>query len=100
MINNLTNALAELYQEGGEAVLVTLCATTGSTPRKAGAKMLVYQGGKAIGTIGGGALEHEALMKAEDVLKTGKSVLVERPLQELGMVCGGAGTLFFEYLSS
>ncbi len=99
-MNNLTSAVVDLYQKGGEAVLVTLCSTKGSTPRKAGAKMLVYRSGKTIGTIGGGELEYEAVMKAEEVLKTRKSILWEKPLQDLGMVCGGAGTLFLEYLSN
>jgi xanthine/CO dehydrogenase XdhC/CoxF family maturation factor len=50
---SLIEEVVGVYRRGGEAVLVTLCSTKGSTPRKAGAKMLVYPCGKIKGTIGG-----------------------------------------------
>lgn len=96
---NLIKEVVDVYQKGEEAVLVTLCSTRGSTPRKAGAKMLVYPDGKTKGTIGGGELEFEATSKALEVMKSKESILWEKKLIDLGMVCGGAGTLYLEYLS-
>lgn len=98
-MENIFETIENIYAHGGEAVLVTLCETKGSTPRKAGAKMLVYNNGQIIGTIGGGSLEHEAIKKALELFKTKKPVLWERSLWDLGMVCGGTGVLYFEYLS-
>lgn len=96
---SLIKEVVDVYRRGEEAVLVTLCSTRGSTPRKAGAKMLVYPDGKTKGTIGGGELEFEATGKALEVMKTKESILWEKELIDLGMVCGGAGTLYLEYLS-
>ncbi|CEO87442.1 XdhC family protein [Syntrophaceticus schinkii] len=95
---SLIEEVVGVYRRGGEAVLVTLCSTKGSTPRKAGAKMLVYPRGKIKGTIGGGELEFEATKKALEVMKTKKSMLWEKRLIDLGMACGGAGTLYLEHI--
>jgi xanthine dehydrogenase accessory factor len=44
-------------EAAGEPVaLVTVVSTQGSTPQKAGAKMLVHADGRIVGTIGGGCL--------------------------------------------
>ena len=45
-------------------ILVSILASSGSTPRGAGAMMLVFGDGHAEGTIGGGAVEASG---AEDV---------------------------------
>ena len=56
----------ELYEEmvrltrRGEAfALATVTASSGSSPRKAGAKMLVRGDGTFLGTVGGGRVEKE-----------------------------------------
>jgi len=96
MSKEIIRAIVDIYESGGEAALVTLCRTTGSTPRKAGAKMLVYANGKTLGTIGGGPLEYQAVQKALKVIETKKPVLWERDLADEGMVCGGSGTVYIE----
>ena len=97
MNREVVKAIVDIYAKGGEAVLVTLCRTRGSTPRKAGAKMLVYPDGSTLGTIGGGSLEYRAVQKALDLIKTkGSPVLWERDLVDEGMVCGGSGTVYIE----
>jgi xanthine dehydrogenase accessory factor len=85
------------------AALVTVTATKGSTPRKAGASMVVFSDGTdrgAIeGTIGGGAVEHEVRRKALEVIATTRPRSVEIALtQQLGMCCGGTMTFFIEAL--
>jgi xanthine dehydrogenase accessory factor len=47
-------ALAEALDRGDEVALVTIDSSTGSTPQRVGAKMLVYADGRTVGTIGGG----------------------------------------------
>lgn len=51
--------------EGGRAaVLCGIVASHGSTPRGAGARMLALEGGRTLGTIGGGAVEYRAAQLA------------------------------------
>jgi xanthine dehydrogenase accessory factor len=81
-----------------DAVYVEITATRGSTPRDAGTAMKVTATGIA-GTIGGGALEHHAILTARKILDGGLSARTETvPLgPSLGQCCGGAVTLYFSY---
>ena len=45
-----------------------MVATQGSTPQKAGAKMVVYPDGRIVGTIGGGCVEAEMTWRARQVI--------------------------------
>lgn len=94
--------LSALLRSGESAVLVTVVSSSGSAPRGAGARMLVGKNGRVAGTVGGGAVEHEAERKAISALADGSCALREYSLTvgdaaELGMACGGAVTLFFQY---
>jgi hypothetical protein len=82
---------------GMKADRVSVVSTRGSAPREAGAAMLVTADGIA-GTIGGGALEWQAMAEARAMLKAGAGP-VERTVSlgpGLGQCCGGAVTLRFE----
>lgn len=86
-----------------DLVLVTVIASSGSTPRGAGARMLVGQEGRICGTIGGGAVESKAIQVAAAVLEEKASVirdfcLNKNDVHNLGMICGGAVDVFFHYL--
>jgi len=97
--------MQELYTRlttGESVVMVTVVTRSGSAPRGAGARMLVGTEGRVRGTIGGGAVEHEAEGIALKALAEGKCVLREFSLSsdgiaDIGMVCGGAVTLYFQY---
>jgi len=94
------DALAAAERDRQPAVLVTVLATRGSTPREAGAKMVVSADGIA-GTIGGGTLEHECEATARDLLAGGATGPTTRdfPLgPALGQCCGGHVTVLFEVL--
>ena len=91
--------LARALKAGPRAVIVTVAHTAGSTPREAGATMIVTTA--AIhGTIGGGHLEFEALRIARDALANAHTPastwIVRFPLgARLGQCCGGLATLAF-----
>jgi xanthine dehydrogenase accessory factor len=92
-----------VHDAGRAAAVCTVVATKGSTPRKAGASMLVIDDGSPLGairgTIGGGAIEHEIRRRAIEVMASTRPTLVEIPLTTvLGMCCGGTMTLFIESL--
>lgn len=87
-------AAAEALRAGDAVALVTIVRARGSTPQRAGARMLVFPDGRTVGTIGGGCYEHDAFWKAREALVSGKSLLLHYELnddfaQENGLVCGG-----------
>src|SRR3984893_11302111 len=59
-------AVADALERGEMAALVTIVATTGSTPQRIGAKMLVFADGRMVGPIGGGCYENDAFWKARE----------------------------------
>jgi xanthine dehydrogenase accessory factor len=77
--------------EHDSAVLVTLAETQGSSPREAGARMVVRPDGAFSGTIGGGALEWIALAEAQSMLARGEAFrrLNKALGPDLGQCCGG-----------
>lgn len=86
---------------GERAALVTVVATEGSTPQKAGARMLVHADGRIVGTIGGGCLEAEMTWRAREAIEKGRPKLVSYDLTpeqagEDGLVCGGRMQVFIE----
>lgn len=98
--------LAELRQavaEHGPVVRIVVADARGSTPREAGAAMLVWQGGNR-GTIGGGTLEYEAIAEAERLLNDPspwRRAFRTVPLgPALGQCCGGSVSLLSEVFSA
>lgn len=101
---------AELYRaahdrlESGEPVAMTsVVATRGSTPQKAGARMVIFADGKTLGTIGGGCIEAEVWSVARKLLKQQRSelhefVLADDPEEPGGDVCGGTMEVFIDVL--
>ena len=90
-------ALATRLARGEACVLVTVAHTVGSTPREAGATMLV--GAQAsLGSIGGGQLEYEATAHARRLLAGDGGELLRRFAlgPSLGQCCGGVVHLGFE----
>ena len=57
-------ALTASLSAGRAAVLCSITSSSGSTPRGPGAKMLVLEDGEPTGTIGGGAVEYQAVQLA------------------------------------
>jgi xanthine dehydrogenase accessory factor len=88
---------------GEDLVLVTIIASSGATPRGAGARMLVGKTGRLRGTIGGGAVEYRSEQIALQVLAQKVSdqqdfSLTREDVQNLGMICGGDVRVFFHYI--
>ena len=102
-MRELLKTLRQRLLAGEALVLVTVIAASGSTPRGAGAKMLVGRQGRILGTIGGGAVERRCEQLAAEVLREGRSrmhsfSLTKDDVQKLGMICGGDCTVYFHYL--
>ncbi len=91
--------LARLTATATPAVLVTVAATRGSTPRAPGARMIVTFDGSSHGSIGGGRLEQRANEIARELLAAGEHApRLERFAlgASLGQCCGGVVHLLFE----
>ncbi|MEM9786954.1 MAG: xanthine dehydrogenase accessory protein XdhC [Pseudomonadota bacterium] len=80
-----------------DCIRITVIKTAGSAPRDAGTQMLVWAD-RTEGTIGGGALEWDAIATARQMISEGRATLTRRiPLgPALGQCCGGAVTLLWE----
>lgn len=101
-MNRLVRRTAQAWiEEGRPAVVVVVLEARGSVPRKPGTRMLV-SGGQTVGTIGGGALELEALRVAHALLSSGVAPhQVHYPLGPvLGQHCGGEITLGYTRLDA
>ncbi|MBB3997358.1 xanthine dehydrogenase accessory protein XdhC [Aureimonas pseudogalii] len=83
-------ALRAALEAGEPAILVTVAKARGSTPREAGAAMVVTAA-RAVGTVGGGALEMEGIAEARRLLAAGEAVSkLDIPLgPAIGQCCGG-----------
>jgi xanthine dehydrogenase accessory factor len=100
-LREVLEAALRAEARGERAALVTVVATEGSTPQKAGARMLVHADGRIVGTIGGGCLEAEMTWRAREAIEGGRPRLVSYDLTpeqagEDGLVCGGRMQVFIE----
>ena len=99
-MKSIYQALAELESKNESAALCTVVRSQGSTPRNSTSKMLVYEDGRFIGTVGGGELENRVFEEAMEALKDGKARLIEYNMADpergdVG-VCGGTVEVFVE----
>jgi len=86
------NRLIEAIEAEGAGALVSLVKVEGSSPRESGARMVVRPSGGFNGTIGGGALEWQALDAARAALAAGRGAVRRRTLSlgpDLAQCCGG-----------
>ena len=93
--------IVRLRREGSKAALATVVKWLGSTPRRDNAKMLVFEDGSTMGSIGGGSTEAEVVEEACRVLKTEqasltKFTLTQEEAAEDGLICGGTVEVFVE----
>lgn len=101
---DLYNLIAAANERGERVVSATVAHTRGSTPQQRGAKMLFFENGTAVGTVGGGCIEAEVWAEARETIRSGKSALHHFSLtaeeaSEEGMVCGGTMEIFLDVVS-
>ncbi|MCL2671549.1 MAG: XdhC family protein [Clostridiales bacterium] len=95
-------ALLEAARCGKDAVLCSIIASSGSAPRRSGAKMAVFTDGSTIGSIGGGAVEYESVQLAKRALAERAAFcrgfrLTENQTADIGMICGGQVVVYFQF---
>ena len=94
--------LEALKEKERRAVMATLVATRGTTPKRAGAKMWVGEGGRILGSVTiGGCVDARVIEESGEILVQGESRRVSMALSDeeawdLGMTCGGVVDLLLE----
>ena len=97
--------IAKAKEERKSVALAVITKTTGSTPQKAGAKMLIYPDRTISGTIGGGVLEENVITTAIECLRTRQTQTLQFELKipkkgthnnNLDMICGGNMEVYIE----
>lgn len=101
----------EVYEEITKAqaaqqklAVATIVTTSGSTPQRTGAKLMVFADGHMRGTVGGGCVEADVWAEAREAMTENKARLCrftlrdnpDVPPDEEGMVCGGEMEVFIE----
>src|SRR2546430_10731363 len=100
---NIWRVAADLPAPSGGGARATVARTVGSAPVPAGTKMLVSEGGRLLGTVGGGCVEADVLRAAGEAQTRRRPALVTHHLNadlagDLGLSCGGTVEIFVEPL--
>jgi xanthine dehydrogenase accessory factor len=91
--------ILEVIRSGQITALCTVVSATGSTPLKAGARMIVWENGQIFGTVGGGPLELAVIGDALKIIKNKKPQLFKHDLnKQHKMCCGGVMEIYIEPL--
>jgi xanthine dehydrogenase accessory factor len=96
--------IARAEAEGKRLAVATIITTSGSTPQRTGAKLLVFGDGQMLGTVGGGCVEADVWAAAREALEEMRPRLCrftlrdapDVPPDEEGMICGGEMEVFIE----
>ena len=93
--------ILHVVQQGQHVALATVISSKGSLPMSKRAKMLVFEDGSIMGTIGGGLLEANVMKEARQVLtsetpKVVKEELTSEQIEADGLTCGGTVEIFIE----
>ncbi|RAV99350.1 XdhC family protein [Pseudochryseolinea flava] len=89
------------------AALATVVSVQGSSYRSPGARMLITDDGRWVGSISGGCLEGDALRKARDVMQRKQAITVTYDTREesnqnlgIGLGCNGVIDVLIEPIDS
>lgn len=102
-MKKLLDSVISVLENGQPVVMTGVIASSGSTPRGAGAMMAVFNDGSSVGTIGGGAVEFEAQQQARKLFDSkdphvSPYILTKYDIADLGMICGGDVTIYYDYI--
>lgn len=105
--NTIVSKYREVDIRQREAALATVVRVRGSSYRSPGARMLITDDGRWVGSISGGCLEGDALRKARQVMAGKKALTVTYDTREesnqnlgLGLGCNGVIDVLIEPINS
>jgi xanthine dehydrogenase accessory factor len=96
--NTIVNAYHKIDFDNQRAAIATVVRVRGSSYRSPGARMLITNDGRWVGSISGGCLEGDALRKARMVMQNKKPIVItydtrEESNQNLGIGLGCNGVI-------
>ncbi len=99
-MNSIYQAVTHMQQNHEAGALCTIIESSGSTPRHEGSKLLVYEDGRFMGTVGGGEMESRVIREALAAIQDGKSRKLEynmvNPQRGDPGICGGTVEIYVE----
>src|SRR5262245_26891974 len=104
-MSELFDHIDKLKSAEPRVAVATLVNTRGTTPRKEGAKMVVGEGGRILGSVTiGGCVDAQVIEQSASVLGANAPRLIEMDLGdeeawEIGLTCGGTIEVFVEPLA-
>lgn len=99
-MRELTEKTISRLRAGQRVVWCVILSAQGSTPRGAGARMAVFSDGETLGTVGGGAVELQAIQFARTLFDAPIAAerdydLISGGTEATGMICGGTVRIGF-----
>ncbi len=92
----IVDAYTETQRRGRRTALATIVSVVGSAYRRAGARMLITESGRTVGTISGGCLERDVVERAAGLMNSGTPRIIEYDTRGnedivwgLGLGCNG-----------
>lgn len=93
--------LSEWLSQSRPCAMATILKAQGSSPRKEGAKMLIFEDKSILGSVGGGLAESKVIEKGYEMIGSGKAFLFHFVMDaevaaRVGMACGGTFDILIE----
>ncbi|MFB3087264.1 MAG: XdhC family protein [Acidiferrobacterales bacterium] len=100
-IDNVLGRASHWVDEGKGVAIATVVSTWGSSPRPVGSQLAVEENGAFVGSVSGGCVEAAVVREALDVIKDGKTRMLEYGVSDehawdVGLACGGNIRVYLE----
>src|SRR5437868_1368145 len=100
-MREVLDAIEAAAAVGEQAAVATVVATIRSAPRQPGAKLVVTERGRLVGSVSGGCVEADVAERAHALFAGGPPELVhygvsDEQAWEVGLSCGGEIDVFLE----
>src|SRR5437764_15462620 len=97
----ILDAIDASAENGEQAAVATVVSTYGSAPRQPGAKFVVTEGGRYVGSVSGGCVESDVAERAKQIFAGGDANLIHYGVSdddafEVGLSCGGKIDVWLE----
>ncbi len=100
-VDNVLSRASRWVDEGKGVAIATVVSTWGSSPRPVGSQLAVEENGAFVGSVSGGCVEAAVVREALDVIKDGKTRMLEYGVSDeqawdVGLACGGSIRVYLE----
>ena len=100
-MQDILDAIDAATAAGEKATVATVVSTIRSAPRQPGAKMVVTEGGRLVGSVSGGCVESDVAERARAIFEGGDPSVVhygvaDSEAWEVGLSCGGEIDVWLE----